>query len=70
MKKNMGTADQLIRIVVAILLDVLYFTQTVPGTAGFVLMIAGGVLLATALINFCPVYALLGINTCKANVKK
>lgn len=64
MKKNMGAADRVIRIVLAALFAVLYFTKTVEGTAGMVLLVLGGVFLATSLISFCPLYTLVGINTC------
>lgn len=68
MKKNMGSTDKLIRILLAIVFSVLYFTGTVTGTAGIILLVLGGVFLFTSLISFCPLYTLLGINTCK--VKK
>ena len=64
MKKNMGNTDKLIRIIVAIVFSVIYFTGTVTGTVGMVLLVLGGVFLATSLISFCPLYTLLGINTC------
>lgn len=64
MKKNMGNTDKLIRIIVAIVFSVLYFTGTVTGTVGMVLLVLGGVFLATSLISFCPLYTLIGINTC------
>lgn len=64
MKKNMGPVDRVIRIVLAALFAVLYFTGTVAGTAGLVLLVLGGVFLATSLISFCPLYTLVGLNTC------
>ena len=65
MKKNMGNADKTIRIILAILISILYFTNTVSGTSGIILLILGGVFLFTGLINFCPLYLPFGINTCK-----
>jgi Protein of unknown function (DUF2892) len=65
MKKNMGNADRIIRIGLAALFAVLYFTGTVTGTLGLVLVILGGVFLATSFISFCPLYTLVGVNTCK-----
>ena len=64
MKKNMGAVDRVIRIVLAALFAVLYFTGTVTGTPGLVLLVLGGVFLATSLISFCPLYTLVGLNTC------
>ena len=64
MKKNMGTADRVIRVILAVVFAVLYFTQTVTGTAGLVLLILGAVFLFTSVISFCPLYTLVGLNTC------
>jgi hypothetical protein len=65
MKKNMGSADRIVRIVIAILLIMLYFTGVIPGTAGIVLTALAGVFLLTSAAGFCPLYVLFGINTCK-----
>jgi Protein of unknown function (DUF2892) len=64
MKKNMGAADRVIRILLAGLFAYLYFSGTVTGTVGIVLLVLGGVFLATSLVSFCPLYTLVGINTC------
>jgi hypothetical protein len=64
MKTNMGSTDKIIRIILAAVFAVLYFTGTVSGTLGMVLLVLGGVFLATSLISFCPLYALVGLNTC------
>lgn len=69
MKKNMGSTDRVIRVVLAIVFAVLYFTQTVTGTAGLVMLVLGGIFLATSLISFCPLYTLFGINTCSVREK-
>lgn len=65
MKKNMGSTDKLIRIIVAIIFAVLYYTETVTGTLGIVLLVLAGVFVLTSFISFCPLYAPFGINTCK-----
>lgn len=64
MKKNLGNTDKIIRILLAVVLAILYFTNTVTGTLGIVLVVIGAILLLTSLVNFCPLYAILGINTC------
>jgi hypothetical protein len=64
MKKNMGNADRVIRLILAAIFAVLYFTGTVPGTLGLVLVILGGVFLLTSLVSFCPLYSIVGLNTC------
>lgn len=66
MKKNMGTADRIIRAIIAIALAILYFNGTISGTLGLVLVIAGGVFLATSFISFCPIYAIFGMRSCPA----
>lgn len=63
MKKNMGGTDRKIRIVIAIIAAILYFTGTVPGTLGIILLVVAGVFLLTSFLNFCPLYTVLGINT-------
>jgi Protein of unknown function (DUF2892) len=65
MKKNMGMADRITRLVIAAIIAVLYFTNTITGTLGIVLLVIAGVFTLTSLINFCPLYTVLGINTCK-----
>lgn len=64
MKKNMGSADRIIRIILAVLFAVLFFGGFITGTFGLVLVILGGVFLLTSLFSFCPLYAMLGIDTC------
>ena len=66
MKKNMGAADRLIRLVLAAIFAGLYFTNTATGTIGIVLLVLAIVFTLTSLVSFCPLYTLLGINTCKA----
>jgi hypothetical protein len=65
MKKNMGGLDKAIRLVVAVVLAILYFTNTITGTFALVAVIAAAIFTLTSIISFCPLYTLLGINTCK-----
>jgi Protein of unknown function (DUF2892) len=65
MKKNMGSADRIIRFVVALVAAGLYFTHTVTGTLGIVLLAVAGIFVLTGLISFCPLYTIFGIRTCK-----
>lgn len=64
MKPNMGSADRIVRVLAAIVLSILYFTGTVTGTFGVVLLVLGGVFLLTSVVSFCPLYAPFGISTC------
>jgi hypothetical protein len=65
MKKNMSTVDRTIRIVAAIIIAVLFFMRVITGTWGIVLTSFAAVLLVTSIIGFCPLYTVLGINTCR-----
>lgn len=64
MKKNLGTVDRVIRALFAVVVAILYFTGYITGTLGIVLLVVAGVLLATSLISFCPIYAMFGLNSC------
>jgi hypothetical protein len=69
----MGNADRIIRVLIAAVFAYLYFSGTVSGTIGLVLIILGGVFVLTSLIGFCPLYTIVGINTCskkKSNQEK
>ena len=65
MKKNMGNADRIIRIIIAAVIAGLFFANIIPGVIGIVLMALSGIFVLTSLISFCPLYAPFGINTCK-----
>ena len=64
MKKNMGNTDRIIRFLLAAVVAVLYFTNIITGTLGIVLLVLAGVFVITSLVSFCPLYALVGLNTC------
>ena len=66
MKKNMGMADRLLRIILAIVVAVLIYLGELSGTAAIILGIFAGIFLLTSIINYCPLYTLVGISTCKA----
>lgn len=61
----MGNADRIIRVLLAAVFAYLYFSGTVTGIAGLVLVILGGVFVLTSLVSFCPLYTLVGLNTCQ-----
>jgi len=70
MKKNMGSADRIIRVIVAAIVGVLYFTGIISGTVGIVLLVLAGVFVLTSLISFCPLYAPFGISSCPMKESK
>ena len=65
MKKNMGTADRVVRTLVAIGIGVLYFTGRISGTVAIVLGIFAIVFLLTSFVGRCPGYVPLGLSTRK-----
>ncbi len=56
MTVNMGKTDRIIRILVAIVIAVLYFTDQISGTAAIVLGIIALIFILTSAIGFCPLY--------------
>jgi len=65
MKKNMGTKDRVIRIIIAIIVITLFATGKITGTLGIVLIAIAAILVLTSFISFCPLYAPFRISTCK-----
>jgi hypothetical protein len=65
MKKNMGTADKIIRILIAAIVAILFFTNVITGTLGIILLVLSGVFILTSLVSFCPLYLPLGLSTKK-----
>jgi hypothetical protein len=65
MKTNMGSTDKMVRIIIAIVIAILFFTNVISGTLGIILLILAGVFVLTSLISFCPLYGLVGMNTKK-----
>lgn len=66
----MGKADRILRVIAALVLATLYFTDVITGTFGLIVVIFAGVMFLTSLIGVCPPYFLLGINTDKAKEQK
>jgi hypothetical protein len=65
MKKNMGRLDRIIRVAIAVLVAVLYFTNVISGTWAVILGILALVFLLTSLVGTCPLYMPFGISTRK-----
>lgn len=68
MKINMGGTDKIIRFILAAVFVALYFTDTVTGTFGYVLLALAGIFVLTSLISFCPLYAIFGFSTCPRKI--
>ena len=69
MKKNMGGADRIVRLLLAAVIAVLYFTNVVSGTLGIVLLVVAAVFALTSFVSFCPLYAPFGMSTCAREEK-
>jgi hypothetical protein len=67
MKKNMGTADRIIRSMIAAVIVVLFLTNVVTGTLGIILLILAGVFVLTSIVSYCPLYVVFGINSCSVD---
>jgi Na+(H+)/acetate symporter ActP len=65
MKTNMGTVDRVVRILIAIIVAVLYFTHQISGTAAVILLIFAGIFIITGFVGTCPLYLPFGISTRK-----
>jgi len=65
MKKNIGSAERIIRLLIAALISVLYFTNIITGTFGIILIVLAAIFVLTSFTGNCPIYLLFGISTCK-----
>lgn len=65
MKKNMGSADRAIRLLLAAVLVVLYFSGVISGTLGLIALVVAAVFTLTTLVGYCPLYSLVGFSSCK-----
>ena len=65
----MGNVDRVIRILVAVVVLVLYFTHVITGTLAVILLILAGIFVVTSFIGFCPLYLPFGFNTGKKTQK-
>jgi hypothetical protein len=65
MKKNMGNVDRIIRIILAIIVAVLYYTGQITGIAAIILGILALIFVVTSAIGFCPLYVPFKISTLK-----
>ena len=64
MTVNEGTLDRTLRAIAGVLLVAAWLLGWLTGTFAVVLGIVGVVLLLTAAVGFCPLYRVLGMNTC------
>lgn len=65
MKRNEGSTDRIVRVILGIVLIIIGWPVLGNTTLGVILDIIGVILLITAITGFCTIYRLLGINTIK-----
>ncbi len=65
MKANMGNLDKVIRIAIAIVIAILYFTNMISGLTATILLGIALIFILTSFISFCPLYYPFGISTKK-----
>ena len=70
MKKNVGTGDRFLRVMIGVIALIVGLSGLLEGTLKWLALGIGGVMILTASLQFCPLYTLLGINTCKVKSKK
>ncbi len=70
MKKNMGTTDRIVRLVVVAAIVGLYFANIISGILAIVFLVVAGIFLLTSLVSFCPLYAPFGLSTCATKTKQ
>ena len=66
----MGSADKIIRLILAVVFAALYFTGNVTGVLGYVLLVLAAVFVLTSLVGFCPLYAIVGLSTCPTTERR
>ncbi len=69
MKKNMGTTDKTIRIIIAAVIGYLYYQGTISGTLGTVLLVLAVIFAVTSFISYCPLYVPFKMSTCKTKTE-
>jgi hypothetical protein len=65
MKQNMGSIDRVLRIIIALAVATLYFTDQINGTAAIILGLFAVIFMLTSFVGFCPLYVPLKISTKK-----
>ena len=67
MKKNMGTLDRAVRVLIALAALGAWYTGAVTGYVAIVAVLVAVVFMATSAVAFCPLYRLVGLSTCPAD---
>lgn len=65
MKRNMGKIDKILRFALAVVIALLVYYELIDGALSYILLTVAAVFVLTSLTGFCPLYGLLGLNSCK-----
>jgi hypothetical protein len=65
MKQNMGSIDRALRVLIAVVIGVLYFTDQITGVAAIILGIFAVIFILTSIVGFCPLYLPFKLSTVK-----
>ena len=63
MKKNVGSIDKIIRYALAAIIIVLFVLNVVSGLLGYILLAVAAIFIVTSLLDFCPIWWILGVKT-------
>lgn len=69
MEKNLGNLDKTIRIMAAISVAALFFSEIIPESMALIVFLPIGILLVTGFAGFCPIYTAFGLSSCKKSHK-
>ena len=64
MKKNLGGFDKVIRFLLGIVGGLLVYYEVIDGPLAYIVLVVVAVFMLTSLSGFCPLYGLLGVNSC------
>lgn len=62
---NVGEMDKTIRVILGIIFDLVAVFVPLAIGIKILLVLLAAFEISTGLLNFCPVYKILGLNTCK-----
>jgi len=69
MKKNVGSIDKIVRVLIAAVAIWAAYTQQVASPWDYVLYVVAAIMLITALMSTCPLWLVFGVNSIKAKLK-
>ena len=67
---NVGGLDRIIRLVLGVVLIAVAIVADLSGTTAVVVYVIAAIALLTGVVQFCPLNALFGFNSCKVKVDK